>query len=141
MREKPFRGLRSRLLAIGVAPRTVGRTLLELQDHLDDLQAEAIERGHAPEEALRHARRSIGDIDTIVAAMRERHELRSWHYRFPRVARLALPLAYVALLPVAPLFTGVSYAATIMRWTASLMLAAAVTATMFLLLQLSIVFS
>ncbi|MEJ2128570.1 MAG: hypothetical protein P8X81_06955 [Woeseiaceae bacterium] len=131
-------GLRKELIRCGIAPRHVRRTVSELSDHYDDLVEEALHDGASRIEAHAHASRKIGEIADIGAAVRARPELRSWAYRFPRVAAVVYPLTFVALLPAAPVFLGYAYGGYVIRWVACLMLSAIVTATMFLVLQLAI---
>ena len=136
-----FPGLRKRLVELGVAPIHIRRTLLELREHYDDLKAEAIERRISEIAASHYATDRLGDLELLARQVGSRTELRCWQYRYPMFARIILPVAYFALLPTTPLFAGVAHASTIARWGASLMLGAAITATMFLVLQVSIALS
>ena len=138
MRDQTFAELRRSLLDSGVAPGHVKRMLMELHDHLDDLQQEAIEKGCDPFQAHDRALRQIGDQRLLARKIIERPELRSWAYRHPKVARIYYPIAYVLLLPAAPVFAGVARPSMVARWSAALMLGATVTAAMFLVMQLSI---
>ena len=138
MRRPNFSRLRRQLIDLQVAPRHIRRTLLELEEHFDDLQGEALQQGLAADAASRYASSRLGNIDVLAQQIAARPELRCWPYRYPNVARVVLPVAYFALLPTVPLFLGVSRASSIARWGASLMLGAAITASMFLMLQISI---
>jgi len=138
MRDRTFSELRHSLLASGIAPRHVRRMLIELHDHLDDLQQEAVQKGCDPFQAHQRALRAIGDQRLLARKILERPELKTWVYRYPRIARIYYPVAYVLLLPAAPVFAGVARASMIARWGAALMLSATVTAAMFLAMQLSI---
>jgi len=131
-------GLRKELIRSGIAPRHVRRTMDELSDHYEDLVDEALDGGASRIEAHALASRKLGEIATIGAAVRARPELRSWAYRFPRIASVVYPLTFVALLPAAPVFLGYAYANHVARWGACLLLSALVTAAMFLFLQLAI---
>jgi hypothetical protein len=51
---------------------------------------------------------------------------------------IVLPVAFVLLLPSAPLFAGAVHLSSIFRWLACLILSGLITATMMLILQLSI---
>ena len=133
--------LRAQLIEFGVAPKYIRRTIIELEDHYDDLKNEALRHGYSCSSAERHATTTLGDVGMLAREVASRPELRSWAYRNPRVARYLLPAAYFALLPAVPIFIGVSHSSTIARWSASMMLGAAVTAGMFLALQLSIAVS
>lgn len=136
-----FSGLRSQLIRRGVAPRHINRTLLELEDHFDDLKDEALQQGYLGASAQQLAATWLGDVDLLAQEVAARPELKTWLYRYPKFARLVLPLAYLVLLPTVPIFIGVSRASAIARWSASMMLGAAITATIFLVLQISIAIS
>lgn len=133
-----FKELQADLLRAGIAPRHVRRTVTELEEHFDDLLAEHVGSGTDPIAAHEQALADLGSPDLIVEAMHARPELHSWAYRFPRIALLVYPLTYVVLLPVMPVFAGVAHAPQIARWGLCMMLGGLVTASMFLLLQLSI---
>ena len=130
--------LRNDLLAAGIAPKHVLRVIVELDEHFDDLVVEAmaakLDRCAAEQKALSQ----LGDLEQVAMAMRQQPQLRGWAWRWPRVAAVIYPLAYVAALPAVPLVFGIQHAASIGRWLAGLLLAGFVTAFMFLLLQLSI---
>ena len=138
MLEQSFDELRDFLLKSGIAPRHVKRTIAELNDHFDDLQLEAESRGLSPVDALAFAGSRIGEHKIIARQMLARTELKLWIYRYPRIARFYLPVAYLLLLPAAPVFSGAENATAIARWGTSLMVSAAVTATMLLLMQIAI---
>jgi hypothetical protein len=133
-----FGNFESSLLRAGVAPRHVRRTVLELQEHLEDLVETEIGNGCNEHLASKRALQQMGDLQDVVTAMRARPELLGWAHRYPRVAVLVYPLTCLALLPVAPLFAGVAHAPQIARWSLCMMFAALVTSTIFLVLQLSI---
>jgi hypothetical protein len=125
-------GLRRHLLSAGVAPRHVKRTVDELNEHLHDIRDEAGDLSEA--DALHR----IGEARSIAAEIVARPELKIWIYRYPKIAKIYLPFAYFLLLPIAPLFAGAAHASIIVRWGASLFLAAVVTAATLLVMQLSI---
>jgi hypothetical protein len=50
------------------------------------------------------------------------------------------PLACLALLPAAPVVAGISHASAVVRWGTSLLIAGIFTASLLLVLQLSILF-
>lgn len=136
-----FDKLRDHLLRAGVAPRQVIGMISELFEHYEDLECEAIEHGSSPSAARAEANERIGSPDTIARHVLCRPELRCWIYRYPRLARLALPIACVALLPLAPLYAGAANVPAIARWCACLLLSALVTAAMLLAMQIAIVIS
>lgn len=137
MPEQAFDALRAGLLESGVAPRQVRRLIAELTDHTEDLREEALRRGFSVNEAAIFSARKLGDLQCLTADMVRRAELRSWVYRFPRIARFYLPLAYAVVLPMAPLVAGTGNGA-VLRWGIALMLSAGVTAAMLLSMQLAI---
>jgi hypothetical protein len=141
MPETNFNALRDHLLHGGVAPRHVVRLIAELSDHHEDLELEALRQGCTPESATAQATEGIGTIGMIAEQVLHRPELKCWVHRFPRIARLALPIAYVTMLPLAPLYAGIAHAPALVRWCAGLLLSAVVTAAMLLVMQYSIAMS
>ena len=131
--------MRDRLLAAGLSPAHVQRTLTELSDHFEDLLAEA-EAGGA-ENAEQQACEQLGRLDVIAAELCRAPDLKGWAWRWPRLALVVYPLACMIALPAVPIVAGVEHAASVMRWMAGLLLAAMITAGMFLALQLAIMFS
>jgi hypothetical protein len=136
--ELDFLALQNRLVQQGVAVRYARRLAEELAEHCDDLRDEALATGLLPEEVACFAEKRLGSADEIAAAVLHRPELRAWIYRYPRLARVALPLAFVALLPAAPLFAGINHADSLLRWSCCAMLSALFTAMLLLCMQLSI---
>ncbi len=131
--------LRDRLLQSGIAPRYVVRAVSELRDHIEDVESEAAEHGVTREAAIVQAAERIGAITAIAQQYTDRPEMRCWFYRYPRLARVVLPVAYVLVLPAMPINAGIKYAPFIGKWCASLFLGGLVTAALLLLMQLSIV--
>ncbi len=140
MRDPDFTRLRARLLENGIPARHVERTLGELEDHYHDLVDEVADSGIPVEDARAHAITLLGEMDDVAEGMLACQELRGWAYRHPRIAVILYPLACLFALPAIPVIAGVSYAPRLARWGASLLLAGLVTATMLLVLQLSILF-
>ncbi|RLA32770.1 MAG: hypothetical protein DRR11_07400 [Gammaproteobacteria bacterium] len=138
MPEQTFEELRRYLLNSGITPRHVKRTIAELNDHFDDLQLEGKSGGLSTLDAQAFAEARIGEHKLIAQNMLAKTELKTWIYRYPRVARLYLPVAYLLLLPAAPVFAGAEHASAVARWGTSLMVSAAVTAAMLLLMQIAI---
>jgi hypothetical protein len=139
MPDDSFAKLKDQLLRSGVAPRHVRRIVAELDDHVSDLMSEALASGDSPARARTFALQRIGDPSLIAERVIEHGEFRTWIYRYPRIARVYLPVAYALLLPAAPLFAGVANPGMVARWGAALMLSAGITALMFLSMQLAIV--
>ena len=123
------------LVKVGIAPRHVRRTMIELAEHADDLLEEARAAGASDEQAQQRALSELGDPTTIAAVARSQPQLLSWAYRFPQLALVVYPLIWIA---VSPVVAGVQYAPRIARWGACLLLSGLVTAAMILILQLSI---
>lgn len=88
--------------------------------------------------AERQAIRQLGDIDLLANAVCARPELRSWAADYPRIALVVYPLACLAVLPAIPFIAGVANASYLARWIACALLSGLVTATILLVLQLSI---
>lgn len=139
MPKRPFDELQSHLLERGIAPKHVRRIASELNDHLEDLRFEALENGLSVVEAESHAANRLGNQKLIAERILQHTEFKTWVYRYPRVARIYLPVAYALLLPATPVFVGIRNPSMVVRWGAALMLSGAFTAAMFLFMQLSIV--
>ena len=140
MRDPDFTKLKQRLLENGIPLRHVRRTVAELEDHYRDLVEEAAVSGVSLEDARKQATARLGDMDDVAAGVLACPDLRGWAYRHPRVAMVFYPVACLFALPAVPVIAGVSNAPLLARWGASLCLAGLVTATMLLVLQLSILF-
>jgi len=133
-----FRALRGALLAAGIAPAVVGRTLQELKDHFDDIRDAAVGDGLAPADAEALARRTLGSDDSIVAAMAARDALKCWHCRWPRSAAFLRQIGFVVCLPYAPVLYCAHHGGAIARWSASASLGLLVTGAMLFSMQLAL---
>jgi len=140
MPEPNFGQLAQRLLDKGIQPRIVRRAVGELRDHYDDLVIAAQRDGMNEMRARDRAASQLGEPDLIVTAMSAQRALRSWPFRYPRVAVVIYPLACLLLLPAAPVVAGMSHASAVVRWGTSLLIAGIFTASLLLVLQLSILF-
>ncbi|MDH4073217.1 MAG: hypothetical protein OEV41_08955 [Gammaproteobacteria bacterium] len=138
MPECRFAELRVELLRSGISPRSANRMIRELSDHFDDLESDALAAGMPATEAAAHATSRIGTPGMIAERVGQYPALRSWMYRYPMLARIYCPLAYVLLLPAAPVFAGIANPGIVIRWIAALTLSAGVTAGMLLFLQIVI---
>ena len=138
MPEPDFAELYRHLLNSGVSPAFVRRTIDELRDHYDDLKQENVLNGVPDHEAGFIASNQLGKLNVIAAQVESRAELRRWSYRYPSMGRLALPILYVAALPMVPIVASVNHAHTFVRWGAILILSALITASLFLAMQVSI---
>lgn len=139
MREPDFNDLACKLLKCGITPRQAHRTINELRDHYDDLVDAAGDEGASSKNARRKAAQQLGEMDDFFAAMAARRELKSWAFRYPRLALVVYPIACLAVLPAVPVFAGIAHRSAVMRWGASLLAAGMVTAVMLLVMQLSII--
>lgn len=139
MRKPDFDNIAAHLTTGGISPRRAHRAVNELRDHYDDLVDAALHSGASNRQASTTAIQQLGSCDEFIAAMLSRPDLKTWAFRYPRFALLIYPLACLAVLPAAPVLVGVAHGAIIARWGASLLLAGVVTATMLLMMQLSIV--
>ena len=140
MRELDFNRLAQRLLKSGIAPRHAHRAVNEIRDHYDDLVDAAVDDGASSQSARQLAAHQLGSVDDLVSAMSDRRELKTWAFRYPHAAVVIYPLACLAALPAAPVVAGIANASVIARWSASLLAAGLFTASLLLLLQLSILF-
>ena len=136
-----FDALRDELRRSGIAPRDIGRTVAELRDHYDDLVDAALARGDHRDAAEYEALSQLGEMPVLAQAFAARRELKIWAYRYPRVALVVYPLAFLAALPAAPILSGVAHAPQLARWGMSIFLGGLITATTMLVLQLSIALS
>ena len=139
MREPDFNDLAMKLLKRGIAPRHAHRTVNEMRDHYDDLVDAAVDDGATSKKARRHAAVRLGPMDDFVSEMASHRELKTWAYRYPRLAVVVYPVACLAVLPAVPVVAGIAHRTALMRWGASLLGAGLVTAVMLLVLQLSII--
>jgi len=140
MPDPDFKALHKELLRQGIAPRHAKRATGEMQDHYEDLVDEFRSGGRADSDARRDAALAFGKMDDLIAEMSARRELKTWAFRYPRIAIVFYPLACLAILPAAPVVAGVENASAVARWGASLLFAGLFTTGLLLVLQLSILF-
>jgi hypothetical protein len=139
MPDTGFDNLRDYLLTSGMSPRYVRRAVAELEDHRVDLIAEAESLGLSGVAAEKYASERLGDPADIGRCMARIEGHRAWIYRYPRLARLYLPVIYFAAAPFALVTAGGGAERGFLRWGAAMMLSAAVTAAMLLGMQLAII--
>ncbi len=84
---KDLRSLEKSLVAGGVAPKVIARTIAELRDHYEDLR---LDHGKA------EARSKLGSFDAIASDLILRRELQSWPARWPWLIYGLLPIVTVA---------------------------------------------
>lgn len=132
MPEPRFSELEQQLLTGGVEPRYVQRTMQELRDHYSDIERDWLESGADPEEAARRAQNALGDERTLAAAVLARPELLDWRYAWPRTAACLDSVTLLVVLPAVPVAYCAYRGPLIARWSASVSLAALVTAGLLL---------
>lgn len=98
------------MIAGGVDPKYVKRTVQELQDHYDDLKDSSIRNGLSEAEADREAEEKIGNLHDIAVEATNKRELRSWISLHPKTTFiggpfLAFVLATAALIGVVFILT------------------------------------
>jgi hypothetical protein len=135
MRPLSFQQLVTELKAVGAAPDTIVRTILELREHCADVEAAAVARGSSPAAARRRALGCLGNARTIAAAVAARPELLDWRHRWPQSARCIDSLAWCLALPAAPFVYCATHPAAIVRWGVSSGLAAVITSCILLGVQ------
>jgi hypothetical protein len=115
-----FESLKLELLQGGVAPAYVERTILELSEHCEDLENDAVAGGLGREDAAREALAQLGSVESIAAAVLARRELWVWTRRWPRTAWCLRSAATIAALPGVPVVFCMDRGPDIARWTAAL---------------------
>ncbi|HEX5047142.1 MAG TPA: hypothetical protein VFX89_08490 [Gammaproteobacteria bacterium] len=115
-----FESLKLELLRGGVAPSYVERTILELREHCEDLEADALAAGLEKEQAARLALAQLGSEESIAAAVLARGELLVWTRRWPRTASCLRSAATIVALPGLPVAYCIDRGAEIARWSAAL---------------------
>ncbi len=126
------------LLSAGVAPRHVVRAIIEISEHVEDIAAELIERGATPESAVSLARERIGAVESIKEQYMCQPQLKCWSHRHPQMARLIGSVEHALLLPAMPVSAMTAAGPAIARWCACVVLSAAVTASLLLVMQVTI---
>jgi len=136
-----LQALRSSLQEGGVPRRYIGRLMSELKDHYADLEQEELTVGGEPAVAARRACRRLGDQEAIAAEVFNRDELRSWSSRWPWIVNLLRPVMLILLLPSVPMLVCADRGPAIVRWSASIGLAALLTGGLLFAMARSIFFS
>ena len=103
MDKHKFYQLEQELLKGGIAPKTVKRLKVELQDHWESLYQEALALRMSPGEAADYASSQIGDNDALAASILARPELKSLAHKhawlvFGFVPLFITVLSFIALL-------------------------------------------
>jgi hypothetical protein len=113
---RQFEALRLELLQGGVARLYIQRTLLELGEHLADLESAALDEGLSTEEAEKSALERLGSQRSIAAAILAHPELLDFSHRWPRTAECVRTAAMLAALPALPVMYCINRGADIARW-------------------------
>ena len=122
------------LLNGGVSSAAVTRTMAELYDHYEDIEAEAIESGSSQEAATVEALARLGDVQVLADEVLRRPEFKSWAFRWVWVPAVLRHLVIVTSLASMPVLVVVARGPLIVRWCVSTGLAMLVTASLLLLL-------
>jgi hypothetical protein len=120
MLDARFESLRLELLRSGVAPHYVERTILELREHYDDLEAAGLAAGLSSEEAVHAAQAALGNDRQIAAAVLARSELLTFSTRWPRLAHCLHSAATIGTLPGLPLLYCIEHRPQLARWSVAL---------------------
>jgi len=137
LRKPKFEKLISELRAAGLSRRQIRRTVDELQDHYADIAAEAMEAGKLPLDAALEARERLGSEEQILNAILAMPELHSWVSRHADIMR---PVQLLVLTPIMPIILCIESSETISRWFAAVCMSALITFSLFLGIQLLIMF-
>jgi hypothetical protein len=99
MVDQRFNELREELLRVGVAARNVGRAVLEIENHFQQLIDEECGHGASESSARVEAHRRLGTNQVLVLRYAARPELHAWSRRWPSIWFMLLPLiTYFAFL-------------------------------------------
>ena len=129
-----FRHLQRLLLNGGVSSAAVTRTMAELYDHCEDLEAEAIASGCSREAASAEALARLGDVQVLAEEVLRHPEFKSWAFRWVWVPAVLRHFVIVTSLASMPVLVVVARGPLIVRWCVSTGLAMLVTAGLLLLL-------
>ena len=129
-----LRLLRRALIHGGVEPSFVTRTLAELYDHYEDIEAEALRAGYSESEASAEALARLGRARVIADEVLKRPELKSWAFRWPWVPAVLRQLVILMAVATVPAAVVVSRGPVIVRWCVSTGLAVLLTGGLLLLM-------
>ena len=131
---RELKALRRELIRGGVSSALVTRTMAELYDHYEDLEAEALEAGCSAEEASSEAIGRLGSGHALAEEILRYPEFRSWAFRWPWVPAVLRQLVILTSLASVPVLVVVSRGPVIVRWCVSAGLATLLTGGLLLLL-------
>ena len=129
-----LRLLRRALIRGGVEPFFVTRTLAEMHDHYEDIEAEALRAGYSESEASAEAVARLGHARVIADEILKRAELQSWAFRWPWVPAVLRQLVIFMSIATVPAAVVVSRGPVIVRWCVSTGLAVLLTGGLLLLM-------
>jgi hypothetical protein len=129
MRNPQWKLLRQSLIQGGVPVWRVGRTIAEFQDHYFELEDEALRAGLNPDAAAADATARLGDISRLADEYLGHAELTTWWAKSP-----ALQLCAAGGAALWQEQSGLAA-----RWCFAAMTAAVFTATLLLVLHVTIV--
>lgn len=124
--------LEQRLVRRGTARRIARRTVEELYDHFEDLVDYHRRAGRSEQVAERLAAADLGESDMLAAVYREQQSLKGFLARQEWLLSGFQPMLAVGQS------VDVKLAGAASRWVAGLVIASLVTASMMLMLQVSI---
>jgi len=133
-----FQDLAQALRRGGICSVYIERTIRELQDHYEDLVADAISAGETPECAQARSRAALGSDRLLASRVLARDELKRWSYRHPLAAAWGRSFACAAAIPALPVMFCVDQRPLIVRWTLSVGMAMLLTGSMLLCLDAAI---
>ena len=129
-----FRHLQRLLLTGGVSSAVVARTMAELYDHYEDLEAEALESGCSQAEASTEALQRLGEARVLAEEILRHPEFKSWAFRWAWVPAVLRRFVILMFLVSTPVLVVVARGPVIVRWCVSTGLAMLVTGGLLLLL-------
>ena len=130
--------VRRALISGGVEPFFVARTLAELSDHYEDLEAEARAAGYSESEASLDAMERLGRGQVIAEEVLRHPELKSWAFRWAWVPAVLRHLVILMSLATVPAVVVVTRGSVIVRWCVSTGLAVLLTGGLLLLMTQAI---
>ncbi len=107
-----FSLLSEKLLRSGVAPRHVGRLVLDLENHLAALLEEERNAGKSTLQARASARERLGSDELLIRSVSARPQLLSWGARQPFLTCALGPLMVLATTAVAFLLLAAAFIGT-----------------------------
>lgn len=138
MYREELKRIRRALISGGVEPLYVARTLAELSDHYEDLEAEARAAGCSESEASLDAIERLGRGRVIAEEVLKRPELKSWAFRWVWVPAVLRHLVVLMSMATVPAVVVVTRGPVIARWCVSTGLAVLLTGGLLLLMTRAI---